>query len=157
MSHQSSRSLDGQTRETAVGPHGTNEGQGSGLVRPLDPTPGGGGRCSLSSSGTTDHWVPGKSQLRGPWVAQRPGKTGSQSWISQMPLGISEELRTKWEPQRQLGQPQAKGRMGRGRSHWVIPSRTLVLGPWSLVLGPWSVVLGLVWLLEMLGGFPAAD
>ena len=42
-------------------------------------------------------------------VSLRTETTGSQSWISQMPLGISEELRIKWRPYGQFRQPRGIG------------------------------------------------
>jgi hypothetical protein len=46
----------------------------------------------LRLSGTTDHWVPLESWFWGLWASQRPEMTGSKS---QMPLDVTEELRTK--------------------------------------------------------------
>ena len=68
-------------------------GMGKGIVWGLRGTAGVGLRLFV----TTDLWVPRKSQFWGPWAAQRPGTSGSQSWTPQTPLDVAEELRTEWE------------------------------------------------------------
>ena len=61
-------------------------------------------------------WTGGR--VLGLWASRRPEITCSQSRASPMPLDSTEELRPKWRPQRQLGQPQdqRKERVGREKA-----------------------------------------
>jgi hypothetical protein len=47
--------------------------------------------------------------------SQRPEITSSQSWTSQMPLYVLEELRTKWGPRGQLSLPRGQKEERTGR------------------------------------------
>ena len=88
----------------------------------------------------TDRWAPRESWL---WNLGARKNRFSVSHSPDAMLDVSKELRTKWGPQGQLGQPQAKRRRGRGERCWVVPTK--------------ARVLGLVWWLETLGGLPMRD
>lgn len=69
-SHQSSGRLDGQTQETAAGPHGTDAGWVSGCIRSPDPAHGGGEGAVLAR--TLGYHRPLVN------VEEVPGPSGSQ-------------------------------------------------------------------------------
>lgn len=59
-------------------------------------------------------WVPRKTQFWGPWAAQRPGTSCSQSWTLQTRLDVSEELRIGGGPQEDSGLEAEGKRAGGG-------------------------------------------
>ena len=66
----------------------------------------------LPESGS-DSWAPQTTGLWGSWDAWRPGKTGSHSRTSQVPLYVTEDLRTGGDPQSDSGPGQKeKGQEG---------------------------------------------
>jgi hypothetical protein len=73
----------------------------------------------------------------------RTQTTGFQSWTSQTPLNVLEELRTKWGPWGQLGQPWGQIEKGQGDRGWVVSVSLAQAASWSSSLG-WLVTIARV-------------